>query len=81
MRFSRARAVMRWIMAAFFVAAGVSHLAAPEALLAITPGWVPFPRPVIFFTGIFEFAAAATLVTRPLRWWAGVAFAVYAICV
>ena len=51
---------MRWIMAAFFVAGGVAHLAAPQALLAITPGWVPFPRPVIFLTGIFELALLET---------------------
>jgi uncharacterized membrane protein len=33
---------MRWIIAAFYVAAGVAHLVAPEKLLAITPSWVPF---------------------------------------
>ena len=72
---------MRWILAAFFIAAGSAHLAAPQALLAITPGWVPFPRQVIFLTGLFEFAAAAALVTRPLRRYAGIALAAYAVCV
>jgi uncharacterized membrane protein len=76
-----ARAVMRWILAAFFVAAGVAHLAVPDVLLSITPDWVPFAPTVILATGIFEFAAAAALVTRPLRFWAGVALAVYAVCV
>jgi hypothetical protein len=32
-----ARAVMRWVLAAFYAAAGIAHLLAPEALLAITP--------------------------------------------
>jgi len=72
---------MRWMLAAFFVAAGVAHLRAPEALLAITPDWVPFAPQVIFATGLFEFAAAAALVTRPFRAWAGIALAVYAVCV
>ena len=72
---------MRWILAAFFIAAGYAHLAAPQALLAITPGWVPFPRQVIFLTGLFEFAAAAALVTKPLRRYAGIALAAYAVCV
>jgi uncharacterized membrane protein len=36
---------------------------------------------VIFLTGLFEFAAAAALVTKPLRFWAGIALAVYAVCV
>jgi uncharacterized membrane protein len=75
------RAVMRWVMAAFFVAAGFLHLRAPDALLAITPDWVPFAPQVIFATGLFEFAAAAALVTRPLRFWAGIALAAYAVCV
>jgi uncharacterized membrane protein len=80
-RFSTARAVMRWILAAFFVAAGMAHLAVPGALIAITPDWVPFKPQVIFVTGLCEFAGAFALVTRPLRYWAGVALAAYAVCV
>ena len=76
-----ARAVLRWLLAAAFVAAGIGHFWAPDTLLAITPGWVPFPRQVIFLTGLFELAAAAALVTRPLRFWAGLALAIYAVCV
>ena len=75
------RAIMRWVLALFFAAAGVAHLYAPDALLAITPDWVPFAPQVIFITGLCELAGALALVTRPLRWWAGVAFAAYAICV
>ena len=79
--FGATRAVMRWILAAFFVAAGVAHVTVPDILLKITPDWVPFPRAVIFGTGLFEFAASAALVTKPLRSWAGIALAVYAVCV
>lgn len=75
------RMVMRWIMAAFFVAAGVAHLRAPDQLLAITPGWVPYAPQVIFLTGLFEFVASAALVTRPLRYYAGIALALYALAV
>jgi uncharacterized membrane protein len=75
------RAAMRWLLAVFFAGAGYLHLTAPDALLAITPGWVPFAPQVIFATGLFEFAAALALVTRPLRRWAGIALAVYALCV
>jgi uncharacterized membrane protein len=75
------RAVLRWIMAAFFVWAGYAHLVYPATLLAITPGWVPFAPQVIFMTGLLEFAGALALITRPLRWWAGVALAVYTLCV
>ena len=77
----RSRAAMRWILAAFYVAAGIGHLLAPDELLAITPSWVPFAPQVIVVTGLCELAGAIALVTRPLRWWAGVALAAYALCV
>src|SRR5271163_1192329 len=76
-----ARAIMRWILAALFSAAGVAHLFAPDKLLAITPSWVPFAPQVIFVTGLCEFAGAIALVTKPLRKPAGIAFAAYALCV
>jgi uncharacterized membrane protein len=79
--FSTARAIMRWVMAAFYAAAGIAHLVAPDQLLAITPSWVPFAPQVIFVTGLCELAGALALVTRPLRRWAGFALAAYAICV
>jgi uncharacterized membrane protein len=79
--FATTRAVMRWLLAAFFVAAGAAHLAAPGELLKITPDWVPFGPQLIFVTGLCEFAGALALVTRPLRTWAGIALAVYAVCV
>jgi uncharacterized membrane protein len=49
--------------------------------LSITPSWVPFAPKVIFLTGIFEFAASVALITKPLRFWAGIAMAAYAVCV
>lgn len=75
------RAVMRWILAAFYATAGLAHLWVPQKLLAITPSWVPFAREVILVTGLCELAGAIALVTKPLRWWAGIAFAAYALCV
>jgi uncharacterized membrane protein len=77
----KGRAAMRWILAVFYAAAGVAHLWVPDKLLAITPSWVPFPSQVIFITGVCEILGAAALVTRPLRRWAGIALAAYAICV
>jgi uncharacterized membrane protein len=64
---------MRWLLAAFFVAGGVAHLAVPGEFLKITPDWVPFAPQVIFVTGLCEIAGALALVTRPLRTWAGIA--------
>ena len=77
----QARAVMRFVLAAFYLAAGIAHLWVPDKLLAITPSWVPFATQVVLVTGVCEIAGAIALVTKPLRWWAGVAFALYALCV
>jgi uncharacterized membrane protein len=76
------RAILRWLLAFFYIGAGIAHLAVPEKLLLITPAWVPFAPQVIFLTGLFEIVASVALVTRtPLRWWAGVTMALYALCV
>ncbi|CAL79394.1 conserved hypothetical protein; putative membrane protein [Bradyrhizobium sp. ORS 278] len=75
------RAVMRWLMALFYAAAGIAHLAIPEPFLRITPSFVPFAPQVILLTGLCELAGAVGLVTTPLRRWAGLGLAAYAICV
>ncbi len=78
---SLTRLIMRCFLAAFFAAAGAAHLLAPGTLAAITPNWVPFPTQVIFFTGLFEIVAAMAVLTKSLRQPAGVALALYALCV
>jgi uncharacterized membrane protein len=75
------RLVMRLVLAALYVAAGVAHLLAPEQLLAITPSWVPLAPQVILLTGLFELAASAALVAGPGRRFAGITMAIYALCV
>jgi uncharacterized membrane protein len=72
---------MRWTMATFYGVAGILHLAMPGPFLAIMPDWVPAPHSVILLTGLCEIAGAAALLTRRLRWWAGVMLALYAVCV
>jgi uncharacterized membrane protein len=77
----RLRAILRWIIATLYLAAGVGHLVVPEKLLLITPAWVPFAPQVILVTGVLEIAGAIALVTRPLRLAAGIVLAAYAVCV
>jgi uncharacterized membrane protein len=72
---------MRWIIAVLFVAAGIAHLTVPAKFLSITPDWVPFAPAVIFVTGLCELVGALALVTKRLRYAAGIAFALYALCV
>jgi uncharacterized membrane protein len=75
------RAVLRWVLAAAFLAAGVLHLLIPAPFLGITPGWVPFAPAVIALTGLAEIAGAVGLTIPRLRRAAGVGLAIYAVCV
>jgi uncharacterized membrane protein len=76
-----ARSVMRWAMAAFYLAAGIVHLTSPDAFLPIVPDWVPLPRETVLVTGGCEIAGSIALLTRRLRGLAGVMLALYAVCV
>jgi uncharacterized membrane protein len=75
------RTIMRGVLAAFFFAGGVAHLIAPDEFIKITPYWVPLAPRVIFYTGLCEIFGAAALFTPSLRYWAGIALALYAFCV
>jgi uncharacterized membrane protein len=72
---------MRWAMAALYLAAGILHVTSPDAFLPIVPDWVPFARNVVLATGICELAGAVGLFLPFFRKAAGIAFALYAICV
>jgi uncharacterized membrane protein len=77
----RIRIVLRWLLAAFYAFAGYAHLARPEGFLAITPDWVPAPELVVALTGVAEILGAVGLIWKPVRRWAGVGLALYALCV
>jgi uncharacterized membrane protein len=75
------RAILRWILAAFYLIAGIAHLASPAVFMPVMPDWVPYPREVILLTGVAELFGAAGLMVPRLRWWAGIGLAAYAVCV
>jgi uncharacterized membrane protein len=75
------RAGGRIALVAFYGVAGVFHLRATDALVAIVPDWVPLPHAVVIFTGLCEILGAAAILTRSLRKPAGVMLALYAVCV
>ena len=75
---------LRWLLAAAYAVAGILHFVFPEALLGITPLWVPEPRLVIAATGIAEIAGAIALAqpwSARLRRAGGIGLALYALCV
>ncbi|MFM5884837.1 MAG: DoxX family protein [Novosphingobium sp.] len=78
------RPILRWVLALFYLLAGVIHLADPAPFLTIMPPWVPQPEAVVALTGIAELAGAAGLLqpwSAPLRRAAGWGLALYALCV
>jgi uncharacterized membrane protein len=78
------RTGLRWLLALFYAAAGIAHLAAPAPFLTIMPAWVPAPDAVVALTGIAELLGAAGLLqmwSAPLRRAAGWGLAAYALCV
>lgn len=78
---SRWRRSARWLLAGFYGLAGVGHLAFTDAMVRITPDWVPMAHAVVILTGICELIGAVGLLTRQWRVAAGWAFALYALCV
>ncbi|ODP36849.1 DoxX family protein [Sphingomonas turrisvirgatae] len=78
---SRWRRIARLALAGFYLLAGIGHLVFTDAMVRITPDWVPMARAVVIMTGICELIGAAGLLTRQWRVAAGWAFAVYALCV
>ncbi len=81
MRAPTGRVAMRWLMSAFYFAAGLLHLRSPDAFLPIVPGWVPEPRMVVTVTGVAEILGALGLLIPQLRKVAGLGLALYALCV
>jgi len=79
--FEPVRLILRLLLTAIYIGAGVLHLSAPDKFLAIMPPIVPFPREVVLFTGACEVAGAIGLLLPPTRRLAGVMLAIYAVCV
>lgn len=78
------KTVLRWVLAVFYFAAGVIHLALPDPFLMIMPAFVPMPEAVVLWTGLAEILGAIGLaqgLSLPLRRAAGWGLAAYALCV
>ncbi len=78
------RGILRWLLGIAYAAAGYLHLTAPQPFVGIVPRWAPAPGVVVLGTGVAELFGAAALLqpwSRDLRRWAGMALALYALCV
>lgn len=61
-------------MGVVFVCTAVTHFIEPQrsGLIAIVPGFVPFPAAAVTLTGIAEIVLAIALLTPRTRRWAGI---------
>ena len=66
-----AKSLLRWLLAAFFVAAGVNHFLSPTFYMELMPPYLPWPWGLIYVSGIAEIVLGAGLLFRPLRGVAG----------
>ena len=73
--------MLRWLLAAIYIAFGVVHLRSAPGFLAIMPAWVPYPLEVVLITGVCEILGGLGLLIPRLRWISGVMLALYAVCV
>ena len=78
------KSALRLVLAVFYALAGYLHLADPEPFIAIMPAAITFKAEIVWWTGIAEIMGAIGL-AQPfipaLRRAAGVALALYALCV
>jgi uncharacterized membrane protein len=73
------------LLGALYLAAGLAHLAWPDAFMRIVPEIVleivPWPRQVVIATGLIEIFGAVGLQMRRFRRAAGLGLALYALLV
>jgi uncharacterized membrane protein len=79
--FRDGRGRTRWVLALIYIGFGVIHLVFTNGLLPIMPPFLPYPREIVWFTGVCEIAGGIGLLTPATRRWAGWALAAYAVCV
>ena len=69
---SRKQSIARWVLALFFIVAGINHFLAPEIYLGMMPAWLPVKDAANLISGIAEIAGGLGLLLprfrRPAAW-------------
>lgn len=65
----------------WFFVGGIGHFVITKTFTSVVPPYIPFPREMVYFTGVCEIAGALALLYKPLRSIAGIMLALLAICV
>ncbi|HSI09931.1 MAG TPA: DoxX family protein [Rariglobus sp.] len=67
MQASRKQTAARWVLALFFIIAGVNHFLAPEIYLGMMPAWLPFKESANVISGAAEIAGGIGLLIPRFR--------------
>ena len=67
MTHSRKQTAARWVLAVFFILAGVNHFLAPEIYLGMMPAWLPAKEAANLISGAAEIAGGLGLLIPQLR--------------
>ncbi len=73
------RVLFRWVLVAFFLAAGANHFRAPDFYLLMMPPWLPWPLALVYVSGAAEMLGALGVLlpaTRQLAGWGLIALLV-----
>lgn len=68
---NRVRALFRWLLAVFFIAAGMNHFRRPEIYLGMMPPWLPWPGAMNVISGGAEMLGGVGLLLPRARRLAG----------
>ena len=80
-RSRRRSQISRGLLAAFFVGAGVLHFVKPEPYESIMPPQLPYPRELIYISGVAEIAGGIGAQIPQTRRAAGIALIVLLIAI
>jgi uncharacterized membrane protein len=61
------RAVLRAVLGALFIGAGVLHFVFPRFYLSMMPPWLPWHRELVYASGVFEVLGGIGLLIPRLR--------------
>lgn len=70
-RMVEVKAVMRWLLAGLFVAAGVMHFVRPQFYLSAMPPYLPWHLPLVYVSGVCEVLLGVLILVRRFQRAAG----------
>lgn len=65
------RTIFRWLLATFFITAGMNHFRMPNVYIAIIPPWLPRPFALTMVSGVCEVLGGIGVLLPTLRVAAG----------